>query len=762
MNPLYSCKGSGRERRKTASFLPTLIVALLTLQVVLPTFSETALADSGSVMAESADLPSKRWGTSAVFTGTHAFLFGGSNGGPAFYDDIQRFDPEGATWATMGARLPSGRADTSAVWTGSKVYIFGGRDRNGTDLDDILEYDPALDVLTVAPAKLPQPMTRTSAIWAEPDAYVFGGFNAVSRSYSTKIFRYSPATGSVTVIPAALPSPRCCTSAIYDGSKGHIFGGYDGGNRSDQILRFDPVVGALTVSAARLPTPRAYTSAVWNGEHAYVLGGTECLENCHDVDEVVRYETTAGGVVKMSATMWPPVTYASAVWMGDEAYVFGGLWRQSVRDEVWSYNIAPGAPRYAYATTKNAHGSLEVLWLPPFTNSYSSPLHGYRLYRGTAPDALAELATMGNRTTYTDQPLPDNTTFYYQLAAFNSRGDGAKSAIISARTLARSVPTVPLALTVLPGPSPGKITVSWNPPAKDSGAPILAYRVYRGETNTTHPFLTEIGNVTSFVDQGLGHGAKRFYRVSAVNGPGEGPLASAQGGTTFNVSSKPLSFQALPGPAMGQVKLSWKAPADDGRREITGYNIYRGTSPGALGLVGTLSPKMLLLDEKGLPDATIHYYEVVAVNAMGEGEAATAAASTYVDTVPEMPRELTASRGNNTAAFNTVNLAWKSPIDNGGPPTIGYYIYRSDDSGAPGKLIEVGATGVYVDTEVEPLTKYYYRIGAKNILGAGIFTDRVGVVTGYNPKVCSCSPGAGAYDDRDADGQKDNGEDLRP
>ncbi len=112
--------------------------------------------------------------------------------------------------------------------------------------------------------------------------------------------------------------------------------------------------------------------------------------------------------------------------------------------------------------------------------------------------------------------------------------------------------------------------------------------------------------------------------------------------------SAPQSLAAKAGD--GSVSLTWTAPASNGGAAISGYNIYRSTSPGGEGStplktgVTTTS-----FTDTGLTNGTTYYYTVAAVNSAGtspqSGEAsATPAAVTA--TVPTAPQSLTATGGN--------------------------------------------------------------------------------------------------------------------
>jgi hypothetical protein len=64
------------------------------------------------------------------------------------------------------------------------------------------------------------------------------------------------------------------------------------------------------------------------------------------------------------------------------------------------------------------------------------------------------------------------------------------------------------------------VTLTWEPPAWNGGAPITNYIVYRGDTPGTVTYLTTVGNVLEYTDTGLTNLQTYYYQVSAVNEAG--------------------------------------------------------------------------------------------------------------------------------------------------------------------------------------------------------------------------------------------------
>jgi len=71
---------------------------------------------------------------------------------------------------------------------------------------------------------------------------------------------------------------------------------------------------------------------------------------------------------------------------------------------------------------------VHLTWTPP-TSEGGSPLQGYRIYRGASDAALSLLATVGVQHEYTDAGAAAGETYRYQVAAFNKRGESARSAL---------------------------------------------------------------------------------------------------------------------------------------------------------------------------------------------------------------------------------------------------------------------------------------------------------------------------------------------
>ena len=120
---------------------------------------------------------------------------------------------------------------------------------------------------------------------------------------------------------------------------------------------------------------------------------------------------------------------------------------------------------------------------------------------------------------------------------------------ITASPIAATVPGAPTGLTATAGT--GQVSLSWTPPSSTGGENITSYKVYRSTASGSETLLTSggcsgLGVVTSCTDTGLTAGQAYYYKVSAVNGVGEGAQSNEASATP--TGSGCLSSQLLGNP----------------------------------------------------------------------------------------------------------------------------------------------------------------------------------------------------------------------
>src|SRR5204862_5230563 len=155
------------------------------------------------------------------------------------------------------------------------------------------------------------------------------------------------------------------------------------------------------------------------------------------------------------------------------------------------------------------------------------------------------------------------------------------------RPMSERAPIAPLVLATLPSAPQnrqavggnGQVTLTWDPPSDDGGAPILLYTIYRGNSSGGESFLITVPLVTTYIDLTVSNGVTYYYQVSATNAVGEGPLsneASATPNPPATVPGAPEGLGATAGDAI--IALVWSPPSSAGGSPNTNYKIYRGIS----------------------------------------------------------------------------------------------------------------------------------------------------------------------------------------
>ncbi len=363
----------------------------------------------------------------------------------------------------------------------------------------------------------------------------------------------------------------------------------------------------------------------------------------------------------------------------------------------------PDAPQTLTVNAGDSYATLD--WLAPaFDGGF--PVTNYRIYRGTSPGGCSFLTEIGNSLTFNDTSVTNGQIYYYQVSAVNSEGEGSISNEASDTPLA--IPSSPLTPSTISGDQ--YVELSWTVPADNGGSPVTNYRIYRGTSPGGETFLIEIGDQLSYNDTALANGQIYYYRVSAKNVVGEGAMSTEVSDTPLTIPNSPQSLVAVPGDTI--VDLNWNAPAIDGGTPVTNYNIYRGTSPGTEVFLTQIGP-VTTYNDNTLVNGQVYYYQVSAVNVIGEGTLSGETSAIPVN-VPGSPLNPTTTDGD-----EYVDITWDAPSDIGGTPVLNYRVYRGTSPGTEVFLTQIGDITNFNDTGLVNGQSYYYQISAVNAVGEG-------------------------------------------
>ncbi len=646
-------------------------------------------------------------------------MFGGY--GTSALGDTWAYNLSTNEWRNMNPTVaPSPRAAHPAMAYHSgadRITLFGGqaRDAAGNPVanGETWAYDYNSNTWTnLNPSGAPSPrFSHGMAYDAESDRVIlFGGFTG---NYNGETWAYHLQTNTWTNRrPATAPSPRSGVGMAYDVESDRVilFGGYRG-VFDGETWAYDYNTNSWTnLNPAGAPAPRIPYQLVYHeaADVMILFGGFSGTfrDDTWAYDDETNTWTNLNPAVRPPGRSWHGMAYDAeslrVVLFGGN--VLSGATTVPTR-EVWSYEFYrvlgdPAPPRGLQAFRGNQQ--VDLAWQPPFFTG-GSPLAWYSIYRGTASGSLTFL-TQVSSTNYSDFGLANGVTYFYAVTAVNAVGESLRSNEVSATPAA--VPSAPQNVQAVAGDR--RVNLTWDAPANDAGFPVIGYRVYRGTRSGVLSLLATLGVAFAYNDSAVLNGATYYYQVSAVNQEGEGLRSLELVATPAAVPSAPRDVRAT---AFDQaVDLSWNTPADNGGAAITSYRVYRGTAPGAATFL-TEVPGLSHTDV-GLTNGQTYYYQVGAVNRVGEG-VRSAEVSATPSAVPSAPRNVTAVGGDGEVA-----LAWEPPLVDGGNPITAYRIYRGQVSGTLAFL--ANATGLtYRDAAVQNGQTYFYRVSAANVVGEG-------------------------------------------
>ena len=323
---------------------------------------------------------------------------------------------------------------------------------------------------------------------------------------------------------------------------------------------------------------------------------------------------------------------------------------ESARSVEASAVLTPLAPtNVAAALSGEDAGDIDVTW------QASAGAVSYSLFRSNTPggEGTTPYAMGISGTVFTDNgagAVP-NTTYYYTVVALNAGGQSPQSTEASFAT-PPAVPATPTA-TIR---AAGNVALSWG-----SVVAATSYNVYRSSTPGTEgtiPLATGLTS-TSFVDSTVSNGGTFYYEVTSFGMGGES-VKSGEASVAFAAGTPqgPSNFTAT-STSSSQVNLSWTAPGGT----VTGYNIFRGTAPGAEGSSPINGSPILATNytDSGLTQNTHYYYTVRAVNGSGAGPASSEA---NVTTLPFIPVATITPLNPNTVTTgpNTMQIVFNEAV----------------------------------------------------------------------------------------------------
>lgn len=224
---------------------------------------------------------------------------------------------------------------------------------------------------------------------------------------------------------------------------------------------------------------------------------------------------------------------------------------------------APPVPTGLTATSASAQVNLS--W------NASTGATGYYVKRGTTTGGPYTQISAQASTTYADNSVTNGTKYFYVVSSYNSYGQSANSAEVSATPTAPATPpAAPSGLTATAGNA--RVSLSWN-----ASAGATSYHVKRSATSGGPYTQVAAPTANSDTDSGLTNGTSYFYVVSAVNSAG--------------ASANSQEVSATPTMAAANVTITINPAATHSISPyIYGINFYSGI---------TNAPPLLTFDRDG-------------------------------------------------------------------------------------------------------------------------------------------------------------------
>ena len=361
----------------------------------------------------------------------------------------------------------------------------------------------------------------------------------------------------------------------------------------------------------------------------------------------------------------------------------------------------PGTP-FALTATAMSQTQINLTWADNSGNEL-----GFYVDRSTDSGFAANVVTTplaANVTTLSVSGLSPNTTYYFQVHAYNNGGDSGNSAPASATTLDYP-PSAPsgLSVTVI---SYSQINLSWT----DTSSNEMGFYVDRASNSgfSSNLVTTPVGpNVTTFSALGLLPNTTYYFQVRAYGSGGPSGNSNMASATTLQVAPAAPSGLMPSVISTAQINLTWT----DNSSNEDGFYIDRASDSGFSSnvLTSTVGANVRTFSAMGLSASSTYYFRLRAYNSMGPSANSAPASAT---TLPNAPSALNAT----VISQTQINLSW---TDNSSDE-IGFYIDRATDSGFSTNLITSGVGANVTTFNATGLTSastYYFRLRAYNLSG---------------------------------------------
>jgi fibronectin type 3 domain-containing protein len=433
-----------------------------------------------------------------------------------------------------------------------------------------------------------------------------------------------------------------------------------------------PSLPSVEVSSTPMDIPAPPTDLKATSGDGYVLLGWGPPE--HDGGSpVLAYEiwrNDTAGMVTMISLDHADHEYNDTGLMNGRMYTYRMTARNLAGRSLSSSELCvvpaslPDPPSDIKARSGNGYVHLE--WRAPEDDG-GFDIAEFRIIRSDDGSEPSEIGCVpGHDGSFNDTKVDNGIVYRYWISAETMIGPSPLAGPVEAIPI--GLPETPRDLSATRGD--GYVVITWLPPLKNGGSPVVQYSVLRGISVGSMRAIATIGNDSLlYNDTSVRNGVTYHYAVRAINPFFGSEISESMWTVPMGRPDPPTDVKAEL--VSGMVRLTWNPPADTKGSVVEGYRINKRIGDD-LEVVELGAGILSYLDTNSTRSGSV-FYSLTCRNAMGDS----APSEEVTVTVPQIPGRVSSLKA--TVSEGKVTLTWDRPE---GSAVSHFKIYRrTEDRG---------------------------------------------------------------------------------